>query len=224
MKKNKALKAALSVFALTMMSMCAIGGTFAKYVTKDSDQDTARVAKWGVTVTVTGDTTNTVLDTNGGAADEQVIVSSSTDEVIAPGTKGTLLTMSVAGDPEVDVEIDCVPTVTINEHWMVDGKFYCPLEFTIKETGESDVLIKGLDHSTAESLKGALEAAINSFDDAEVTTEETLDKTLSVEWEWAFSGGTGTINQTDELDSKLGSYTTAPKVTINANVTVSQLD
>ncbi len=54
MKKNKALRAASALLVLTLLTTSIIGGTFAKYTTSDSATDTARVAKWGVTLQVSG--------------------------------------------------------------------------------------------------------------------------------------------------------------------------
>lgn len=51
MKKNKTLRAAGILFLATMLTTCMTAGTFAKYTTSDSANDSARVAKFGVTVT-----------------------------------------------------------------------------------------------------------------------------------------------------------------------------
>ena len=50
MKKNKIMRIASVLLVAVLMSTCAISGTFAKYVTEGSSDDTARVAKWGVTI------------------------------------------------------------------------------------------------------------------------------------------------------------------------------
>ena len=54
MKKNKTLRAAGILFLATMLTTCMTAGTFAKYTTSDSANDSARVAKFGVTVTADG--------------------------------------------------------------------------------------------------------------------------------------------------------------------------
>lgn len=54
MKKNKAMRAAGGLFIATMLSTSIISGTYAKYVTGDKVEDTARVAKFGVEVTASG--------------------------------------------------------------------------------------------------------------------------------------------------------------------------
>lgn len=55
MKRNRWMRAGGLLVVLTLITSCFVGGTFAKYVTENEGMDTARVAKWGVEVTVTGD-------------------------------------------------------------------------------------------------------------------------------------------------------------------------
>ena len=62
MKKNIAMRVAAFLFILTMISTCAFATTFAKYITSENSTDTARVAKWGVTVEVTGEKDITIAD------------------------------------------------------------------------------------------------------------------------------------------------------------------
>ena len=56
MKKNIAMRVAAFLFILTMISTCAFATTFAKYTTKGEATDSARVAKWGVTISAAGNT------------------------------------------------------------------------------------------------------------------------------------------------------------------------
>ena len=98
MKKNKSMRAAGGLLIATMLTSSIVSGTYAKYVTSDEAEDTARVAKFGVTVTASGslfDTTykaatdNTsggenATDTNGTTL---TVESSNTDKLVAPGTK-----------------------------------------------------------------------------------------------------------------------------------------
>lgn len=109
MKKNWTVKAAALMLALTMITACFVGSTFAKYVTKAQGEDKARVAKWGVLVDVTGNAFATkyaasdeaYLDADG----EFSVVASNEDQVVAPGTNseevGSNLVAHVVGTPEV---------------------------------------------------------------------------------------------------------------------------
>ena len=48
MKKNKMMRIASVLLVAVLLSTCAISGTFAKYVTQVSGNDSARVARWGI--------------------------------------------------------------------------------------------------------------------------------------------------------------------------------
>ena len=116
MKKNKMMRIASVLLVLTLISTCAISGTFAKYVTKAEGSDSARVAKWGIVVEVNG---KTVFADKYAAEDEDYLAAGGTysveakaaegeeaDKVVAPGTDSTqvgddLLTAKVSGTPEV---------------------------------------------------------------------------------------------------------------------------
>ncbi len=114
MKKNLMMRAASVLLVAVMLTTCAISGTFAKYVTSDNVKDSARVAKWGVTVTATGSLFGkTYLNASSdipGADDADAatisVKSSNEDKVVAPGTKNaTGITATVSGTPEVDVRV-----------------------------------------------------------------------------------------------------------------------
>ena len=84
------MRAAVLMLALVLITSYFVGGTFAKYVTSKSGTDSARVAKFGVTVTANGDVFAKEYDT-----DDQTVVGTiaksviSTDKVVAPGTKSS---------------------------------------------------------------------------------------------------------------------------------------
>ena len=118
MKKNWTMKVAALMLALTMITACFVGSTFAKYVTKAEGTDNARVAKWGVLVTVEGN----AFGTQYAATDEKYLAAEGeysvvaneaydynedgeVDQVVAPGTNSTQvgknLVATVKGTPEV---------------------------------------------------------------------------------------------------------------------------
>ena len=116
MKKNKTLRAAGILFLATMLTTCMTAGTFAKYTTGDSAEDSARVAKFGVTVTADGSlfgeeyadvaNGNKPINFSGNTNTGTVQVSAQGENVVAPGTKNdTGLGFTVAGTPEVDVQV-----------------------------------------------------------------------------------------------------------------------
>lgn len=105
MKKNYTMRLAAMLLTLTLVTSCFVGGTFAKYTTQIAGSDTARVAQFGVTLSVDADLFDKEYD------DGAISVKSHDDaDVVAPGTTGTATIFTIAGTPEVDVTID----ITLN--------------------------------------------------------------------------------------------------------------
>jgi len=110
MKKNTVMRVFALILVLTLMSTCAISSTFAKYVTRAQGEDVARVAKWGVVVSVDGGafadkyaaTDKAYLDDGG---EYSVVSSVEGEQVVAPGTSAKeadmALVATVKGTPEV---------------------------------------------------------------------------------------------------------------------------
>ena len=113
MKKNKALRAASALLVLTLLTTSIIGGTFAKYTTSGIGTDSARVAKWGVTVNSTSNAFATEYNTDdtsvSGTIAKSVVTANGTGadgkKLVAPGTSGNLLATSITGTPEVAVKV-----------------------------------------------------------------------------------------------------------------------
>ena len=89
MKKNKMMRLASVLLVLTLLSTSVISGTFAKYVTKASTEDTGRVAVWGIN----GKTENMLLfsyyyysDTDPHGSSTVLSNGNQGDDIIAPGT------------------------------------------------------------------------------------------------------------------------------------------
>jgi hypothetical protein len=104
MRKNKMMRAASALMVAVLLTTCTISGTFAKYVTTASGNDTARVAKWGVVVTGMADTLFAEeYDAAGGTVKYGT---ASVEDLVAPGTKNdTGVTFGISGKPEVAVKI-----------------------------------------------------------------------------------------------------------------------
>lgn len=253
MKKNNALMRASGILlVLTLGTSCFVGGTFAKYVSEDQGDDTARVAKWGVTVAVE----NAVEDLfeknydkhyTGSTLGGDTVISSTEMDVFAPGTEGTLGTTSITGTPEVTVKVDTDATVTV-ENWNIDvgsgDEFYCPLIFTVTNGEGQEAMVSGITCDSAESLKSALENEIEKAYSKEFAAGTTLDNEFdqfTISWEWPYVGNGvdntyGSNNwasqsgQTDEKDTALGnkaaaeSEDNAPKITVDLKTTVTQID
>ena len=220
MKKNIAMRVAAFLFILTMITTCAFATTFAKYTTKGEAEDSARVAKWGVTVVVKNDggSFQKEYDVN---ESEKTVVSAGVDaqgieKLVAPGTEGHLVSISVTGKPEVstNVKID----VNINfKNWYIDGgsTFYCPVVITYKVNNGTEQTISGLSYTSAADFQNALDAAL----DVNVNNVSNTDlaRTLDVSWSWAFTGN-------DVNDTALGDLATAPTISFTAECRVEQID
>ena len=144
MRKNKMMRLASALLVAVLLTTCAISGTFAKYVTTESGSDTARVAKWGVSITATGET---FAESYG-----DTVVSSETDvNVVAPGTSGSLAAITLAGSPEVAVVVNYDATLTL-DGWAVPGDdFYCPIVIDVYGTK-----ISGLGYNSASDFATAV--------------------------------------------------------------------
>lgn len=235
-KKNWTLRAAVLMFALVLITSCFVGGTFAKYVTSGSGNDSARVAKFGVTVTANGDVFAKEYDT-----DDQTVVGTiaksviSTDKVIAPGTKsnGDFVAATITGTPEVAVRVSYkLDTATLQlENWKdVDDNFYCPLVFKVKTTNGNTV-ISGMDFQTAEAMKAALVNAVASYTKDYAPGTDLSGKaadTLAISWEWPFETGADADKPANNVrDTFLGDEAAAGRaatVSLTLATTVTQID
>jgi len=220
-KKNAFLRAAVLMLALTMVTSCFVGGTFAKYTTADNVADTARVAKWGVTVITEGSLfAKSYADLPVASAedtDQTITVqvadwSTGTTNVVAPGTKNeTGMTFTITGIPEVDVdlkiEVDIIdivlPAGTYKDPTTGDAndefetEEYHPVKFTLTNGAG----VKVVDGGTLAEVEAYLEA----LDTNEIIESNTdLSKlggntngTYTLTWEWDFEGN-------DEADTLLG--------------------
>lgn len=127
MKKNRTMRLAALLLVLTLITSCFVGGTFAKYITSDAAGDSARVAKWGIDVLVSGNLFGQFYNPNTATADKDLIAATAqnsvdngtTDgkDIVAPGTKNeTGFTVQISGTPEVAYK------VTANTGAAVSGK------------------------------------------------------------------------------------------------------
>lgn len=124
MKKNKVMRIASVLLIVTLLSTCAISGTFAKYVVTGSADAEARVAKWGVVVDVKGQLTDSKYATddttyNPYNSSDNTVTVKSRNEVVAPGTKAPTvdgiegMQATITGQPEVATRFK----LTFNDDW-----------------------------------------------------------------------------------------------------------
>jgi len=196
MKKNRMMRLASSLLVAVLLTTSVISGTFAKYVTADTGADSARVAKWGVVISVEDDMNvfaTSYNDINNGLT----VKSETTDNVVAPGTSGSM-TISIEGKPEVKWQLDVATTVdnvidlAVGEYTLPVGKFadkevkvtttevYEPIKFYF---GEKDAasLVSSDYTLTLAKLEEALEALTTPYE-----VNVAIDETYTIAWTWAF--------------------------------------
>jgi len=241
MKKNLMMRAASVLLVAVMLTTCAISGTFAKYVTSDNSTDSARVAKWGVSVVASGDDlfNNEYTDATNG-----LTVKSKTPEnenVVAPGTSNAEfgasgLTFAISGTPEVKVKVSFDFTVTKEIYLGVgdydndttgadDGTYnvatpYYPVVFTLTRGG-SPVATGNL-------------AAIKAYFDGLTSTNTNvpantpLNDVFVLTWAWEFGDSANNLKDTTLGNLAAGTTTTTNEYSLDLEyalaITVEQIN
>ncbi len=208
-KRRVSLKSLIFVLLmLVIVTSGVVGTTFAKFATGKEVNGRARVAAFGVTLESTdGDIFLDKYSNN----DKVVVSSQASDKVIAPGTKGTVPTLTIQGTTEVAVKVEYELTLQLTG-WTVDGEFYCPLTFTIGQT-----TIKGIEHNSSEAIVLELEKALQEAS-KEYAPNTELTNDLAIEWEWSFDGNN------DEKDTKLGTNPASPTIDLTIKTIVKQIN
>lgn len=227
MKKNKILRLASVMLMLCLITTCAISGTFAKYTTSGTASDTARVAKWGVVLEVSGNDKAFATAYEDDVANASGTEVKASTKVVAPGTEGVLATYKFTGTPEVAFTLTAVVDFELGDGWTASG-YYCPLEVKIGST-----VIKGTTYANVTEFEEAVEDAIATLIFGEAvddTTDGTYAKdyvvgdtvpqvgtATNIEWKWAYTGND------DGKDTLLGDAGSAT-VTFSLNVSATQID
>lgn len=221
MKKNKMMRLASSLLVAVLLTSSVISGTFAKYVTEDTANDSARVARFGVTVTVDGSLfEDSYIDAP--ATGDTVTVKSLGavgDNVVAPGTKNAdnAFTFKITGTPEVDVKLT-VEAEKLNDIYLgadtysnmttaADDEFtladdYHPIKYTLKKEG---VVVAGFDGVTLEEIVQYLNDPV--FDATYKAGTDLNGVTgfgnYELTWKWDFEDATD-MAKCDAADTFLG--------------------
>ena len=222
MKKNKMMRIASVLPVAVILTTCAISGTFAKYVTHGDAFDTARVAKFGVGVTANGTTFATEYGTDDGSVVGTIaesVVSSNAEKLVAPGTDGEMVKMTLSGKPEVAVKVTYDATVTLNDKWTDGANFYFPLVIKVNNTpvdlsSAADAL--AVQNKIEEAIEGYSTKYAPNIDLSTLGAES-----LAISWEWPFEVGN------DDKDTHLGDEAAngnAATITIAVTTTVTQID
>lgn len=222
MKKNKMMRIASVLLVAVILTTCAISGTYAKYVTSGNGSDTARVAKFGVTVTGTANTFKETYpkdDTSVTLIGNSVV---STEDVVAPGTSGSMAAFTITGTPEVAVKVAFTGTLELGEKWVDEsGHYYCPIEITV-----GGMTFKGKDYTSADLFETAVNDKIAGYTNnyeagTDLNTGAVSNNAPAISWKWAFEGNS------DDNDTYLGKQAAdgnAAKISLAVTATVTQID
>lgn len=188
MAKNKAMKLAALLLALTTITTSFVGGTFAKYTTGGNAKDSARVAKWGVNVDITNDHMFKTSYTK--SHDDSTITVASSDDcnVVAPGTHGKGVFIKVTGIPEVASKLTFTCSgsdIYINE--------YHPVEFKLWAAVDGTPIVREVTKGSLEEVMQALNAQSKEY-----APNEEINAYYELSWSWKFESGN------DDLDTELG--------------------
>ena len=229
MKKNWTMRVAVLMVALTLITACFVSGTYAKYVTSGTANDTARVAKFGVSVEGSSDLFRKQYNTHDDTFAEAKSVIS-TDKVVAPGTDGSFTDFAIKGMPEVAVRVTYEVTEIDVDNWVyndgTDDEFYCPIFIQI-----GDTWLSGLDYASADDFEAAISdnvAAYSKDYPARTKLGQQTDDALAISWKWNFTGATGLVNNQDDVkDTFLGDQAAddnAATIALTVACTVTQID
>ena len=221
MKKNRMMRTAAVLLVAVLLTTSVISGTFAKYTTSASSEDSARVANWGFERTNSMDLTNLFLGSYTNVA------SNNGDDVIAPGTEGST-TFSFAYDGangtkgpevaytfEVKVEASCAEAILANKNilWQLDDKGYGSWNEMIAD-------ITALSGSTTGKQQYAPNTLPAAFTDK--------DEVHTISWKWIFDENAAnkeadTVNG-DNLDTAMGNDDALANCSIEITITATQVD
>lgn len=212
-KKNFALRVATGLMMAVLLTTCVISGTFAKYVTTGKGEATATVAKWGVTVsaTTTGDGYLATSYTTGSAVNVQ---SSASQNMLAPGTSGKVVSLTVSGEPEVSAKVEYDVTFELGENWEISSGEYCPLVIKVNDT---ELTCTGTVADFEAAVISKIESVLSGWTFA---AGATIDAALTVEWAWAFE----VDDDTNKKDTELGNADAKAGFDISISATVTQVD
>ena len=231
MKKNILMRIGSTALVLTMMTSYIITGTYAKYASQNTKNDTARVAKFGVNIAANGSLFGNqyVNEAGGNGLGSTNLTVSSSEKVVAPGTQNTTgITFKVSGTPEVNVSISIRAnstskvflkqksafypnTVTENsttDKFNVTADYY-PILYTLKK---GSTAVTGATDVTFDVLAKKLEATTT------YTAGTTINETYNITWKWNFNGSVGLGDEVTKKDTLLGDIAAAGGATASTTI------
>ena len=212
MRKNKTMRLASCLLAVTLLTTCAISGTFAKYTSSATGSDVAEVATWNITVNDVDitDASGATKEVSFGLFDtinEEDTITAEKNVIsgrIAPGTGG-----SFALEIENNSEVGARYTIRFKEF----NNSNVPILYSLDNENWVDNL-----------------ADINTQVTDKFISRGGVQKTATIYWKWMYS------SENDVNDTAIGiaaatakagekdALTGAPYVGITAGIVVTQVD
>ena len=211
MKKNRTMRVAVLMLALTLITCCFVGSTFAKYTSTYNGQDTVVVAKWDVASNVDGAETFTLFNTvkDSDAENNETDVATG---MIAPGTTGEF-TYEVSNSSDVTAEY----TITFTITWAC-GLTATDLVFTV-EDGYTLVADNSVPGKTTYTIK-----ATGSENVTDVISMGEAANEITITWTWAFDADDTTVDNAIGEAAKDAENNAARTVTVDTQIVVNQVD
>lgn len=211
------MKVAGVLAVLVLITVIALSGTLAKYVSTASSTATARVAAFSASLENTGtiDLYDTLWEADYSARERNVVPRNGTDKIIAPGTSGEY-PIELTNNSEVDVSYSITVALTSSS----DSRI--PVEF---QYNTGSVWSQWADAEDFELTPITGNIPANT-----AATQHVL-----IRWRWAFTD-TSSDSATalrDASDTALGEgvldsdgdiSSTAPRLAVENNVTFTQID
>ena len=202
MKRNKLFILGICTVMVALVSLSLVSGTWARYTSQVSGEDSARVARWGFTVT------DKSYGYNGGAVSQKFNFNlfgtvneadtTTTEEHIA-ATDGTIIAPGTGGSFDLVLTNNSEVTAEYSIDYTVTNSSSIPVEFSV-------------DGSTW----GALQDVTAS--DATKLAHTNGSTTVTVYWRWPIGAESANAG-----DTALGIGGTA-EIKVEAQVTFTQVD
>lgn len=219
MRKNRTMRAAALLLALTLITSCFVGGTFAKYTTSATSSDSARVAYWGFQRTNSMELTNLFL----GAYDD--VDSVDDKDVIAPGTSGSETFAFAWDESTADGSAIAVTGPEVGYNFTVAVTESC--DQSIKENANIQWKLDDGAWGTWDTMIAAIKALSGDASGSKYYAPNTLpagftatDDVHTISWQWIFC----TSDDADTTDTTMGNAEDLANCSIEIKITAEQVD
>ncbi|PWM71556.1 MAG: hypothetical protein DBX59_08615 [Bacillota bacterium] len=200
-KKGKKI-ALVAVFVMLIFVFAFGGYSFAKYTTKGTGSDEARVAQWGINVTkgtndsgfsakYTADAENKTLAAAANGAAFAASAANGSDIIVAPGAAGSM-TLVISGTAEVAVGVKMA--IEVENDIGISSENYYPIEFTLTDLNGAEVA-----SGTLSEVSAALAAETDYINKFAPNHSFATKNTYTLSWSWAFFVDAAT----DALDTQI---------------------